>query len=161
MSDIKLHVRNTEDGQEHVIDCPPDIKTADFIAELIEGLHLPPADWVLNDEECAVTLDPKASLISNGVANGHHLRLQRNGVELQKPPRKHLTPEEPLEREHEEEIQPPPRKVKRDDERKLWQWLTASLALVVLLLLLVAGVWGGGSSRPTNSRIVGPARRRL
>ncbi len=52
MSDIKLHVRNTDDGQEHVIDSPQDIKAADLLAELIEGLHLPPAHWVLDDEEC-------------------------------------------------------------------------------------------------------------
>lgn len=142
MSDIKLHVRNTEDGQEHVIDCPPDIKAADFIAELIEGLHLPAADWVLDDEECAATLDPRASLISNGVANGHHLRLRRNGTDLQKAPHKHVTPEEPPAKGRVEEyIEPPPvKKVQLDDDRKLWQWLTASLALIVLLLLLVAAV---------------------
>lgn len=144
MSDIKLHVRNAEDGQQHVIDCPPDIKAADFIAELIDGLHLPPASWVLDDEECAATLDPDASLVSNGVANGHHLRLRRNGHDLQKPPRKEPLIEKPptkkvKEEESEEYIAEPPTKdLPKDDGRPLWQWLTASVALIVVVLLIAA-----------------------
>ena len=140
MSDMRLRVRNSEDGREHVIDCPPDIQAADFTAELIEGLQLLPGNWVLDDEECAATLDPKASLSSNGVANGHHLRLHRNGIEPQKVPRKHLAKEERPEKEYEEEIQPPPRKERRDDDRRFPYWVTASLSCMVLLLLLVAAV---------------------
>jgi len=144
MSDIKLHVRNTEDGQEHVIDCPPDINAGDFIAELIDGLHLPPASWVLDDEECAATLDPEASLVSNGVANGHHLRLRRNGNDLQRPPRKEPLIEKPPTKkvkgeESEDYIPEPPTKdLPQNDGRPLWQLVTASVALIVVVLLIGA-----------------------
>jgi len=50
MSDIQLHIRNKEDGKDHVIDCPADLKVMDFLDELIDGLQLPSGAWVLDDE---------------------------------------------------------------------------------------------------------------
>lgn len=128
MPDIKLYVRNTEDGKEHVISCPPDLKVADFIAELLDGLQLPVAVWVLDDEESGFRLDPKATLISNGVANGHHLRLHRDVQVGEKAPHKKLLGEEPPmeveELEEEEDLQKapckPPRKPLLQDEVRLW-----------------------------------------
>jgi len=87
-SDIQLHIRNKEDGKEHIIDCPVDLKVVDFLAELIDGLQLSSGAWVLDDEETGMRLDPQGTLNNNRVRSGHHLRLHRDGVEPELPPMK-------------------------------------------------------------------------
>src|SRR5271170_38959 len=80
MSDIALHV-STEDGKTHHVDVPPDIKTEEFLKELLEGI--PPvdgnrqaADWSLNDKDTGRPLQPDKTLEENGVRAGQNLLLR-------------------------------------------------------------------------------------
>lgn len=154
MSDIQLRIRNEEDGKEHVIDCPADLKVVDFLAELIDGLQLPSGAWVLDDEETRSRLEPQATLSNNRVLSGHHLRLHRNGVELPLPPSKDHTPHLPpkkdraekIEKEEEDLQKSPEKPPKKPDEHKEkeieWRWVLASLGVVLVVGLLVAGIYG-------------------
>jgi hypothetical protein len=152
MSDIQLHIRNKEDGKDHVIDCPADLKVMDFLDELIDGLQLPSGAWVLDDEETGIRLDPQGTLSNNRVLQGHHLRLHRNGVELPLPPTKDHTPPpppkkgRPEETEEEEEVlqKSPDKQSKELDEHYEieWPWVLASLGVVLVVGLLVAGIYG-------------------
>ncbi|HEY6303627.1 MAG TPA: EsaB/YukD family protein [Terriglobales bacterium] len=80
MSDIALHV-STEDGKTHHVDVPPDIKTEEFLKELLEGI--PPsdgnrqaADWSLHDKDTGRPLQPDKTLEENGVRAGQNLLLR-------------------------------------------------------------------------------------
>ena len=156
MRDLKLHVHNSEDGRDHVIDSPPEISAADLIAELVDALQLPPGDWVLDDEESSSALDPQSSLISNGVASGHHLRLHKNGFDFPdrptkggqavippEPPAKGGTaelPEPPDHKGKKEEIPDRPKK-KEEQGWEPWQWIAASVGGIAVVLLLAAGTY--------------------
>jgi hypothetical protein len=71
-------------GEEHEIETPVDIKTADFIEELIVALKLTktdaeghPVNWRLDDKDIGRTLDPNQTLEAGGVQEGHRLNLIR------------------------------------------------------------------------------------
>jgi hypothetical protein len=147
MSDIHLHIRNKEDGKEHVIDTPADLRVVDFLSELIDGLQLPAGAWVLDDQETGMRLDPQVTLSTNRVLSGHHLRLHRNGVEPELPPSKHQTLPLPPdkdgldERAKEKDIEKAPVKPPVEPDEIEWPWVLGSLAVVLVIGLLVAGVY--------------------
>jgi len=148
MSDIHVHIRNQEDGKEHVIDTPPDLRVGDFLSELIDGLQLPVGTWVLDDEETGERLDPQGTLSNNRVLSGHHLRLHRNGIEPELPPSKHRTPpprptkDEVEEIEGGEDLEKAPKKPDRGSRYEIeWPWVLGSLAVVLVVGLLVAGIY--------------------
>jgi len=81
--DIKVHV-HTQGGTSHPIEAPDDIKTEEFIKELIDGLNLPKVDaeghvvsWIIDDKDTGRTLDYQSTLAESGVANGHQLYMRR------------------------------------------------------------------------------------
>lgn len=148
MSDIHLHIRNKEDGKEHVIDTPADLRVADFLSELIDGLQLPAGAWVLDDQETGMRLNPQVTLSSNRVLSGHHLRLHRNGVEPELPPIKEHTPPRPPDKgkldeesDKSEPEKPPVKPPVEPDYHIEWAWVLGSLAAALVIVLLVAGVY--------------------
>lgn len=86
MPDIKIRV-HTQGGESHSIQTPVDMKSADFLAELVGELSLPTQDaeghqvsWVLDDKNTGKTLSDERSLGDNGVKEGHDLHLRREVV---------------------------------------------------------------------------------
>jgi hypothetical protein len=83
MPDIRVHI-HTQGGASHPIEAPTDIKTEEFIKELIAGLDLPkvdaeghPVSWTIDDKDTGRTLDYQSTLAEAGVANGHQLYMRR------------------------------------------------------------------------------------
>jgi len=86
MPDIKIRV-HTQGGESHSIQTPVDMKSADFLAELVGELSLPTQDaeghqvsWVLDDKNTGKTLSDERTLGDNGVKEGHDLHLRREVV---------------------------------------------------------------------------------
>ena len=86
MTDIKVHVQ-VPGGDSHSIETPVDIKTEEFIKELVVGLNLPQVDaeghqvsWRLDNKDTAKTLDYQRTLEESGVRAGHHLYMNRQVV---------------------------------------------------------------------------------
>jgi len=86
MPDIRVHVI-TQAGDSHPIDAPPDIKTDDFVREVVEGLSLPkvdaeghPVNWTLDDKDTGKTLEGQRTLAECGVVTGHHLHMRRKVI---------------------------------------------------------------------------------
>jgi WXG100 protein secretion system (Wss), protein YukD len=86
MPDIKIRV-HTQGGESHSIQTPMDMKSADFLAELVGELSLPTQDaeghqvsWVLDDKNTGKTLSDERTLGDNGVKEGHDLHLRREVV---------------------------------------------------------------------------------
>jgi hypothetical protein len=82
-ADIKLHV-HTPGGDAHRIEAPDDIRTEEFIHEVVSGLQLPSmdaegrqVDWTIDDRNTGKTLNLDLTLAQNGVENGHHIYLRR------------------------------------------------------------------------------------
>jgi hypothetical protein len=81
--DIRVNLL-TQDGEKHSVDVPQDIRTADFLKEVVDGLNLETEDaqhnrivWVLHHKETAVDLRDEGRLDEAGVREGHHLYLRR------------------------------------------------------------------------------------
>jgi hypothetical protein len=81
--DIKVYV-HTQGGATHPIEAPADIKTEEFIKELIAGLDLPKTDaeghqisWIIDDKDTGKSLDYQNTLAENGVSKGHQLYMRR------------------------------------------------------------------------------------
>ena len=86
MSDIRVHVQ-VPGGDSHSIETPSDIRTDEFIKELVAGLNLPRVDaegnqvsWRLDNKDTARTLDHQKTLEEGGVRTGHHLYINRQVV---------------------------------------------------------------------------------
>jgi WXG100 protein secretion system (Wss), protein YukD len=86
MPDIKIRV-HTQGGESHSIQTPADMKSADFLTELVGELSLPTQDaeghqvsWVLDDKNTGKTLTDERTLGENGVKEGHDLHLRREVV---------------------------------------------------------------------------------
>ncbi len=80
-SDLKLEV-GAPDGKSHHAVLPPDTRTQEFLAELVEVFGLPRTeDWELFDADANRTLDAHKTLAENGVESGHRLRLQKKRIE--------------------------------------------------------------------------------
>jgi uncharacterized ubiquitin-like protein YukD len=86
MADIKVKVL-TIGGEEKDIETPTDIKTDDFIKELVIALNLPLTDaeghqvsWRIDDKDTGKTLDGDKTLDENEVKDGHRLALIRSTV---------------------------------------------------------------------------------
>lgn len=86
MADIRLHLI-TLAGDSHPIDTPDDIKTEQFIREVVAGLKLAvtdaaglPASWIIDDKDTGRTLEAQNTLAANGVAAGHHLHMRRQVI---------------------------------------------------------------------------------
>jgi len=86
MPDIKIRV-HTQGGESHSIQTPTDMRTKDFLSELIGELNLPMQDaenhqvsWVLDDKNIGRTLSDDRTLGENGVKEGHDLHLRREVV---------------------------------------------------------------------------------
>ena len=85
-TDIRVHVI-TQAGDSHPIDAPPDIRTEDFVKEVVEGLDLPkidaegrPVNWTIDDKDTGKTLDAQSTLAQCGVTSGHHLHMRRQVI---------------------------------------------------------------------------------
>jgi hypothetical protein len=85
-SEVKVKV-TTIGGDERDIQTPLDIKTGDFIKELVIALKLPQVDaenhqisWRLDNKDTGTTMDADKTLEENGVKEGHHLNLIRATV---------------------------------------------------------------------------------
>jgi len=80
MSDAKIRI-HTEDGKTHQAQAPLEIKTEEFISELVEGLGLSTGGdglgWSLYNKDRGAFLDPGATLGQNGVETGQDLYLKR------------------------------------------------------------------------------------
>jgi hypothetical protein len=81
--DIKVYV-HTPGGDSHPIEAPVDIRTEEFVRELISGLQLPSVDaegrqvsWTIDDKDTGKTLDYQNTLQEAGVRGGHHLYMRR------------------------------------------------------------------------------------
>jgi hypothetical protein len=81
--DIKIYI-HTPGGDSHPIEAPADIRTEEFIKELISGLNLPNVDaegrqvsWTIDDKDTGKTLDYQSTLADSGVRAGHHLHMRR------------------------------------------------------------------------------------
>jgi len=86
MADIRVHVQ-VPGGDSHSIETPVDIKTEDFVRELVAGLNLPQVDaeghqvtWRLDNKDTGKMLEYPQSLEQSGVRDGHHLYLNRKVV---------------------------------------------------------------------------------
>jgi len=86
MQDIRVHVI-TPAGDSHPIDAPADIKTEEFIKEVVLGLDLPkvdaegrPVNWTIDDKDTGKTLDQSRTLDAQGVNSGHHLHMRRQVI---------------------------------------------------------------------------------
>ena len=86
MADIRVHV-HTPSGDSHPIDAPSDIKTEEFIREVVGGLNLPkvdadghPVNWTIDDKDTGKTLDYQSTLGDSGVQNDHHLYIRRQVI---------------------------------------------------------------------------------
>jgi uncharacterized ubiquitin-like protein YukD len=84
--EVKVKVA-TIGGEERDIETPLDIKTQDFIKELVIALKLPLMDaenhqisWRVDNKDTGTTLDGDKTLEENGVKEGHHLNLIRATV---------------------------------------------------------------------------------
>jgi hypothetical protein len=84
--EVKVKVM-TMGGDEKEIETPLDIKTQDFIKELVIALKLPLMDaenhqisWRVDNKDTGTTLDGEKTLDENGVRDGHHLNLIRATV---------------------------------------------------------------------------------
>lgn len=84
--EVKVKVA-TMGGEERDIETPLDIKTQEFIKELVIALKLPLTDadnhqisWRVDDKDTGTTLDGDKTLEENGVKDGHHLNLIRATV---------------------------------------------------------------------------------
>lgn len=82
----KVKVR-LQGGDEHEIETPLDIRTSEFIDELVAALKLPTTDadhapivWRIDDKDTGKTLEEGQTLQAGGVKEGHVLRLIRNVV---------------------------------------------------------------------------------
>jgi hypothetical protein len=82
-NDIRVHVI-TQAGDTHPIDAPPDIKTDDFIREVVLGLNLPkvdaeghPINWRIDNKDTGKPLEGQHTLAECGVQTGHHLHMWR------------------------------------------------------------------------------------
>ena len=85
-ADIRVHVI-TQAGDSHPIDTPADIKTEEFIKEVVLGLELPKVDaeghtvnWTIDDKDTGKTLDAQSTLEACGVTSGHHLHMRRQVI---------------------------------------------------------------------------------
>ena len=78
--DIKLEIV-APDGKSHHAELPPDTRTHEFQANLIERFALPKADkWFLFDPNTNRSLDSQKTLAENNVASGQRLMLRsQNG----------------------------------------------------------------------------------
>ena len=86
MPDIRVHVY-TPGGEVHPIDAPSDIKTEEFIREVVQGLNLArvdadghPVNWIIDHKESGRTLEARNTLDACGVASGHHLHMRREVI---------------------------------------------------------------------------------
>jgi hypothetical protein len=86
MPDIRLNI-HTQDGRNQSVEAPPDMGTADFLKDIIDGFELATQDaegnrinWRIHDKDIGAELDPDQSLETNGVRHEHHLYLQRQVV---------------------------------------------------------------------------------
>jgi hypothetical protein len=85
-TDIRVHVI-TQAGDSHSIDTPPNIRTEDFVKEVVDGLDLPkidaegrPVNWTVDDKDLGKTLDAQRTLEECGVTAGHHLHMRRQVI---------------------------------------------------------------------------------
>jgi hypothetical protein len=86
MPDIRVHVI-TPAGDSHPIEAPADMKTEEFIKEVVVGLDLPkidaegrPVNWTIDDKDTGKTLDQQRTLDAQGVNSGHHLHMRRQVI---------------------------------------------------------------------------------
>ena len=86
MADIKVTVV-TIGGESHDVEVPPDIRTDDFIKELIAALKLPLTDaeghainWRLDNKETGRTLEASRTIDENNVKEGNRLMLFRQTI---------------------------------------------------------------------------------
>src|SRR5262249_28601774 len=73
MPDIRIHL-HTQGGDVHPVEAPLDMRTAEFLQELIAGLDLPRVDaeghqpsWTIDNKDPGKTLDLQSWLEENGV----------------------------------------------------------------------------------------------
>jgi len=85
-TDIRVHVI-TQAGDSHPTDAPSDIRTEDFVKEVVDGLDLPkmdaegrPVNWTIDDKDTGKTLDAQSTLAQCGVISGHHLHMRRQVI---------------------------------------------------------------------------------